>query len=216
MVSLHGSHAERALESTVRPNNIPAAGNVFPWEGGVMNQQGPFSPGPQGVIRQLRPSELPRFREHLLRLDPQSRRDRFNGAIDDDFVIAYAERCFTDGTTVIGYVDGDRVLGAAELHERVDLPEPTGEIAFSVERGWQGRGIGSALFERLIANAYWLGYAKLRVTTHPENGVTRALARKFGAHLHFEDGDTVGEISLPPVMPFTSPYGHATARGGAG
>jgi RimJ/RimL family protein N-acetyltransferase len=181
-----------------------------------MGQPDFFALPPDGLIRQLRPSELPRFREHLLSLDAQSRRDRFNGAIDDDFVIAYAVRCFRDGTTVIGYVEGDRVLGAAELHERADLPEPTGEIALSVERAWQGRGIGSALFERLIANAYWLGYAKLRVTTHPENSVTRALARKFGAHLHFEDGDTVGEISLPAMMPFTSPYGHATARGGAG
>lgn len=171
---------------------------------------------PDGVIRQLRPSELPRFREHLLRLDTQSRRDRFNGAIDDDFVIAYAERCFRDGTTVIGYVEDVRVIGAAELHERADLPEPTGEIAFSVERARQGRGIGSALFERLIANAYWLGYAKLRVTTHPQNAVTRALARKFGAHLHFEDGDTVGEISLPAAMPFTSRYGHETVGGGTG
>ena len=32
---------------------------------------------PPGIIRQLRPSELPQFREHLLRLDPASRRDRF-------------------------------------------------------------------------------------------------------------------------------------------
>jgi RimJ/RimL family protein N-acetyltransferase len=181
-----------------------------------MEQQDPFTFGPRGVIRQLRPSELPRFREHLLRLDPQSRRDRFNGAIDDDFIVTYAERCFRDGTTVIGYVEGERVCGAAEIHEQADLPEPTGEIAFSVERGWQHKGIGSALFERLIANAYWLGYAKLRVTTHPQNSVTRALARKFGAHLHFEDGDTVGEISLPAVAPFMSPYGHAAARGEAG
>ena len=162
-----------------------------------------------GVIRQLRPSELPRFREHLLRLDPHSRRDRFNGAIDDDFVIAYAERCFGDGTTVIGYVEGDQLLGAAELHERPDLDEPTGEIAFSVERERQSRGIGSALFERLLGNARGLGYAKLRVTTHPQNAVTRALARKFGAHLHFEDGDTVGEISLPPLAPFAGFMGRS-------
>ena len=104
----------------------------------------------------------------------------------------------SDGTAVIGYVEDDRVLGAAELHERSDLEEPTGEIAFSVEREWQHRGIGSALFERLIAHARGLGYARLRITTHPQNTVTRALVHKFGAHLHFEDGDTVGDITLPP------------------
>ena len=52
-----------------------------------------------GTIRQLRPSDLPRFREHLLRLDMHGRRDRFNATNDDDFVIAYAGRCFADGTT---------------------------------------------------------------------------------------------------------------------
>jgi len=48
--------------------------------------------GPRGAIRQLRPSDLPRFREHLLRLDTASRRDRFNGLVDDAFLQNYAAR----------------------------------------------------------------------------------------------------------------------------
>ena len=158
-----------------------------------------------GLIRQLRPSELPRFRDHLLRLDPRSRRDRFNGAIDDDFIVGYANRCFAEGTTVIAYVEGDRVIGAAELHERADLPRPTGEIAFSVECEWQRRGIGTALFERLLGTARGFGYELLRITTHPRNAAARAIARKFGAHLHFEDGDTVGLIALPALVQPSAP-----------
>lgn len=153
------------------------------------------APG-EGVIRQLRPSELPLFRDHLLRLDPESRRDRFNGLTDDSFLTAYAGRSFTEGTTVIGYVANGMVLGAAELHERSDIAEPTGEIAFSVEGAVQHRGVGSRLFERLIANARGLGYARLRVTTHPQNEAMKALARKFQAELTFEDCETVGLIDL--------------------
>ena len=149
-----------------------------------------------GTIRQLRPSDLPRFRDHLLRLDSESRRDRFNGAIDDNFLTNYAERCFAEGATVIGYVEGDEVLGAAELHERADLSEPTGEIAFSVERALQHRGIGRRLFERLIGNALGLGYTRLLVTTHPNNDAMKALARRFNAALTFQDGETVGVIDL--------------------
>lgn len=152
-----------------------------------------------GVIRQLRPSELPLFREHLLRLDRQSRRDRFNGLTDDNFVIAYADRCFTEGTTVIGYVADGAVLGAAELHEWPDGDEPTGEIAFSVEAAIQNRGIGSRLFDRLITNAHGLGYVTLRVTTHPQNEAMKALARKFDAQITFNDGETVGAIDLEPA-----------------
>ncbi|MEI5679318.1 MULTISPECIES: GNAT family N-acetyltransferase [unclassified Mesorhizobium] len=149
-----------------------------------------------GIIRQLRPSDLPRFREHLLRLDAVSRRDRFNGATDDDFIASYADRSFAQGTTVIGYVEDDKVFGAAELHERPEIAEPTGEIAFSVERHLQHRHIGGRLFERLIANARGLGYTKLLVTTHPQNVAMKALARKFNAALSFEDGETVGVIDL--------------------
>lgn len=161
-----------------------------------MDHRSPNSQPWRGVVRQLRPSDLPRFREHLLRLDAESRHDRFNGVTNDAYLSAYAERCFHDGTTVIGYVENDKVLGAAELHERPDLPEPTGEIAFSVEYELQHRGIGSALFERLITNALGLGYEKLRVTTHPGNLAMRALARKFDAHLSFENLETVGVIDL--------------------
>lgn len=154
---------------------------------------------PRGTIRQLRPSDLPRFQEHLLRLDVASRRDRFNGLVDDTFLESYSERCFREGATVVGYVEDGRVLGAAELHERPERREPTGEIAFSVERPLQHRGIGGRLFERLIGHAYALGYTKLLVTTHPQNEAMKALARRFKAKLSFEAGETVGVIELEPA-----------------
>lgn len=94
----------------------------------------------RGTVRLLRRSELPQFRAHLLRLDTQSRHDRFNGPTGDAFLEAYAARCFTDGTLVIGYVEQGPVLAAAELHERPEETVPTGEIAFSVERPMQRRG----------------------------------------------------------------------------
>ncbi|MBX3578215.1 MAG: GNAT family N-acetyltransferase [Rhizobiaceae bacterium] len=151
-----------------------------------------------GVIRQLRPSDLPRFRAHLLRLDSESRHDRFNGAISDAFIDRYADRSFHEGATVIGYLEGEQVLGAAELHERTDLPEPTGEIAFSVERHRQRQGIGAKLFHRLLAHAHALGYQRLHVTTHSDNRAMKALAKRFGAELSFGVGETVGTITLDP------------------
>jgi len=169
-----------------------------------------FDPG--GQIRQLRPSDLAAFREHLLRLDASSRRDRFNGVTDDVFLTSYAARSFSEGATVIGYVKDGEVHGAAELHERPDLEPPTGEIAFSVEEGFQNKGIGSALFQRLIGHALALGYQNLRVTTHPHNEAMKALARKFNAKLTFEDGETVGSIDLSGVkLSFTAemPSGQA-------
>ena len=166
---------------------------------GHRNQTGLDKMAPDvGVIRQLRPSEELLFRQHLLRLDTASRRDRFNGVANDHFVASYSSRCFHDGTTVIGYVVDGQVRGAAELHERPEIADPSGEIAFSVEHEFQHRGIGSRLFARLIDSARGAGYERLLVTTHPDNEAMKALARKFNSRLTFEAGETVGLIELGP------------------
>jgi RimJ/RimL family protein N-acetyltransferase len=172
-----------------------------------MDEDFPHASAVLGTIRQLRPSDRSRFRDHLLRLDAASRRDRFNGYVDDAFIAAYVDRSFAEGTTVVGYVEGDRVLGAAELHERPEETEPTAEIAFSVEKPLQHRGIGGRLFERLIEQARGFGYTRLLVTTHPDNLAMRALARRHDARLIFADGEAVGTIELPalPGLDLDSP-----------
>lgn len=160
---------------------------------------------PRGIIRQLRPSDLPKFRDHLLRLDRESRHDRFNGGISATFIADYAERSFRGGATVIGYVEDDQVLGAAELHELPELSEPTAQIAFSVERHRQHQGIGGRLFARLLLHALGLGYTRLEVTTHADNASMKALARRFNAKLSFAQGETMGVIELDPAVTLEHP-----------
>ena len=149
-----------------------------------------------GSIRTLTAREMPLLREHLLRLDPASRRDRFHGATHDGFVDSYAARCLADGTVVIAYVEDGNVLGAAELHQPDTSEDGLPEIAFSVERGVRRKGIGSILFRRLIAEAEGRGYENLRITTGYSNEAMRALAHKFGARLSFRNGESTGFIDL--------------------
>ena len=156
-------------------------------------------PAPGGHIRDLAPRELPEFRDHLLRLAPGSRRDRFNGYTDDAFIEAYATRCFESGARVVGYFLDGRVGGAAELHCLGSGEPKAAEIAFSVDDDLQHRGIGARLFDRLIMEARELGYRDLHVTTHPQNRAMKALARKFGANLCFRTHEAVGVIDLDRV-----------------
>lgn len=153
----------------------------------------------KGAVRVLKPGELPLFRDHLLRLDPASRRDRFNGVVDADFVARYAASCFDDGVIVIGYLDDGQVHAAAELHEPKRSADSTPEIAFSVERRLRRQGVGSVLFKALLAEAKRNGYARLRVTTGAQNDAMRALARKFGSRLDFRYGELSGTIDLGDV-----------------
>ena len=151
----------------------------------------------KGNVRILRQrEELQLLRDHLLRLDRDSRHDRFNGFIDEGFIERYAAKCADDGTVIIAYVEEGIVRGAAELHPPDQSPDALPEIAFSVERCVRRQGVGSILFRKLIAEARSKGYRSLRITTGAQNHAMRALAHKFGAHLTFRQGESTGSIDL--------------------
>jgi GNAT superfamily N-acetyltransferase len=145
--------------------------------------------------------ELPLLRDHLLRLDRASRRDRFHGFMDDSFIERYAEKCANDGTVVIAFFENGVVRGAAELHPPGQSPDSLPEIAFSVEASVRRRGVGSILFRKLIAEARAKGYESLRITTGAQNEAMRALASKFGAYLTFHQGESTGTIDLTEQSP---------------
>src|SRR3981189_1109839 len=140
--------------------------------------------------------ELPLLRDHLLRLDRNSRHDRFHGFMDDSFIERYAEKCANDGTVVIAFFENGVVRGAAELHPPDQSPDSLPEIAFSVEACVRRQGVGSILFKKLIAEARSKGYPSLRITPGAQNQAMRALANKFGAHLTFRYGESTGSIDL--------------------
>jgi len=151
----------------------------------------------RGYVRTLRQQEeLPLLRDHLLRLDRESRHDRFHGFMDDDFIERYAAKCADDGTVIIAYIENGVVRGAAELHPPDQSPDSLPEIAFSVEACVRRQGVGSVLFRKLIAEARSKGYQSLRITTGAQNQAMRALANKFGAHLTFRHGESTGSIDL--------------------
>ncbi|QWG11299.1 GNAT family N-acetyltransferase [Bradyrhizobium sediminis] len=150
-----------------------------------------------GTVRTLRQQEeLPLLRDHLLRLDPESRHDRFHGFMDDSFIERYAKKCADDGTVIIAYIEDGVVRGAAELHPPDQSADSLPEIAFSVEARVRRQGVGSILFRKLIAEARAKGYHFLRITTGAQNQAMRALAHKFGAHLTFRHGESTGSIDL--------------------
>jgi len=166
----------------------------------------------RGTVRTLsQQEELPLLRDHLLRLDHESRHDRFHGFMDDSFIERYAAKCASDGTVIIAYLEDGVVRGAAELHPPDTSPDLLPEIAFSVEASVRRQGVGSILFRKLIAEARTKGYRDLRITTGAQNDAMRALANKFGAHLTFRYGESTGTIDVrEPPRPALARPGSAT------
>jgi hypothetical protein len=101
-----------------------------------------------GTVRKVWDGETELYRQHLLRLDAESRRNRFGGAVSDGYIRRYADpSALHDAVICVFFVDGV-LRGAAELR----LLEHPGEAeaALSIERAWQSRRVGSALFERML------------------------------------------------------------------
>ena len=60
-------------------------------------------------------SESDKFRDHLLRLDRDSRRMRFGMAVSDAFIIDYSSRLNEMRCVVYGFFVGNEIRAAAEM-----------------------------------------------------------------------------------------------------
>ena len=147
-----------------------------------------------GNIRKLWPTEQNKFRAHLLRLDRDSRRMRFAHGVSDKFIEDYAGRMNEMGSIVYGYFIDEEVHATAELRKLSDTWGREAEAAFSVERAFQEKGIGSELMGRVIRSARNRGVERLYLSCLPENAKMQSIARKHEAELRFEYGEVFGEI----------------------
>jgi GNAT superfamily N-acetyltransferase len=148
-----------------------------------------------GLVRRLWPADLPAFRDHLLRLDAQSRYDRFAMAVNDEFLIRYAERCFGIDDVIYGYYVDGVLRGAGELRAvGNNIIGGSLEAAFSVEQGWRRRGVGTELMSRIVRAARNRRADALYMSCLANNKAMQGLALKFAADLHFETDDSTGKL----------------------
>lgn len=153
-------------------------------------------------IRKLWQGDLDAFRAHLLRLDETTRRQRFGGAVSDDFLIHYAETAFRLESVIYGaFVDGT-LRAAAELRNLAEIWSPEAEAAFSVEPGWQDAGLGTRLMDRILIVARNRSIRKLYMVCLRENQRMRHLAEKYEARMTVDDGEASG--TMTPGFPTAS------------
>jgi len=154
-----------------------------------------------GTVRKLWIGETQLYGEHLLRLDAQSRRNRFGGAVSDEFIRAYAEPSRLTDAVIHGFFVDGVLRGAAELRPLAATNEA--EAAFSIEQDWQSHGVGTALLERTLLAARNRQIKLLHMTCLAENQRMQQLALKFDAELTFDFGSVVGEVEAPHPTPMS-------------
>jgi GNAT superfamily N-acetyltransferase len=154
-----------------------------------------------GVIRKLWMGEAERYRNHLLRLDADSRNNRFGCAVTDEFIDNYASMTFGLSAVVHGFFVDGTMRGAAELRPLGPAFGREAEAAFSIETPWQSHGVGSVLLDRTLLAARNRGIKKLHMACLANNRRMQELARKFAAELSFDFGGVVGEVAAARPTP---------------
>jgi GNAT superfamily N-acetyltransferase len=156
-----------------------------------------------GTVRKLWINETDAYRDHLLRLDRDSRHRRFSGAVSDEVIVRHAASANEFGAVVHGFFVDGTLRGAAELRPLGSLFSHEAEAAFSIEQPWQSHGIGSVLLERTLLSARNRGINLLRMDCLADNRRMQQLARKFEADLKFDFGGVVGQVDPPRSTPLS-------------
>jgi GNAT superfamily N-acetyltransferase len=170
-----------------------------------------------GMIRKLWLGDAQDYRDHLLRLDAESRRNRFGLALADELIEAYVDSPTWSGAVMHGFLVDGVLRGVAELKPFGAAFPTEAEAAFSVEKPWQSHGVGSALLARTLLAARNRGIRQVHMACLPDNARMQQLARKFAAQLTFDVGNVVGAVAAPHPTPLSLLHelvadGHGIAR----
>lgn len=129
------------------------------------------------------------------RCSPDTRRMRYFSPLPSPPTRAIERFCDpAQGLTLVAEGPDGSLLALAHL---IHVPEPgVAEVAFLVEDAWQGRGLGRALAELLIALGRDRGVVELRATALTENTRMRRLFASLGGRTLPSGDPAVVEVRL--------------------
>jgi ribosomal protein S18 acetylase RimI-like enzyme len=153
----------------------------------------------RGVFRRLWRREHAGMRDHLLRLDDRDRTLRFGGHVSDAYIADYCERLDWSRAVVLGYVIGGKLRGLGQLQLVGDGWPREAELAVSVERRYQSRGVGSELLRRLVIAARNRLIRRLHMVCLMDNARALRLARRLDGVVSLRNGEA--EARLEPPWP---------------
>jgi GNAT superfamily N-acetyltransferase len=156
-----------------------------------------------GRIRKLWIGDTDIYRDHLLRLDAESRRNRFGGAVSDTFIENYVAVANSLDSVIHGFFVDETLRGAGELRPLGPAFAKEAEAAFSIEKPWQSHGVGTALLSRTLLAARNRGFKLLHMACLADNRRMQQLALKFDAELSFDFGSVVGEVEAAHPTPLS-------------
>lgn len=190
--------------------------SLFLGTGAAEGPAGGVAAMPRGV-RVLGAADGPALADHLLRLHPEDRRARFAHPIGERRVARYVGDIDWNRSLVLGWEEAGVLRAAIQAHwPDVDWLHGNAEMAASVERAWQRRGIGSALVPLAALQARRRRLPGLYLAAQTDNEAVRRLARRLGVALRRDGIAVEGYMPLDPHGPMPEWLLRSLAAAGLG
>lgn len=141
------------------------------------------------------PNEYSKYRTHLKSLDANSRVMRFAAPVTDEVIDQLCDKIEKDPSHHVLFAIEDSDLDFVAVGHIALFNDM--ELAFSVLKEYQGKGMGNLLMKRVIQHCRTLGQLKGYMVCLPHNSAIKHLCSKHGISVHTEYGETVGDIELP-------------------
>lgn len=156
------------------------------------------------TIYKLPPQEFYRYTSHLLSLDGESKYMRFGFAIKDETINSLCSQWQLESNKhKIFAIENDNMEVVAVAHVSLDGENGMPELAFSVFKEYQNKGMGDALMKRAVEYCQNRGIKHGYMVCLGSNDKIRRLARKNDILVKTHDGDSYGDITIPDPNPIS-------------
>ena len=156
------------------------------------------------IVRRVLPHEYSKYRKHLKSLDTDSKQLRFGFTVRDEVIDQLCDRFESETEKNILFCIENNDLefiavGHIAMHDEM-------ELAFSVLKKYQGKGLGSMLMKRAIQWCRTHNQLKGCMVCLSTNQVIKHLCVKHGIHMTNDHGETMADIELdsPNITTFVS------------
>lgn len=141
---------------------------------------------------------------HFLRLDSQSRASRFFCSTSDENMKIYVDKIdFKNGIFGIFNENLD-IIGLGECVFFKQNNKMTAEVAFTVEKKYQGNGLGNKLMKRVVQYANSRNVHELHMYCIKTNQAILHLAKKYQLVPQYDGTEISGVVKTPDILPFFS------------
>ena len=152
-------------------------------------------------IRSLGPRHRERIARHLLALDEHDRYLRFGYIASDEQIRRYVDGLDFERDDIFGIYNRKlELIAMAHLAHSFDKSlDACGEFGVSVLKKARGSCYATPLFERAVKHARNEGVHLMFIHALSENTAMIRIARKAGATIEHDGGDSNAYLRLPPA-----------------